>query len=141
MRGYVTAYDAETGKQVWRFYTVPGDPADGFENAAMEMAAKTWSGEWWRPAAAARFGTRSSTTPSSICIYIGTGNGSPWPHKLRSPGGGDNLFLASIVALDADTGEYVWHYQVVPARELGLHGDAADDPRGPDDRRARRARC
>jgi quinohemoprotein ethanol dehydrogenase len=105
----------ETGKQAWRFYTVPGNPADGFENKAMAMAAKTWTGEWWKlRRRRARCGTPWPTTRSSTGIYIGTSNGAPWNQKLRSPGGGDNLFLCSIVALDADTGEYVWHYQVSP---------------------------
>lgn len=114
-RGYVTAYDATTGKQAWRFWTVPGDPAKGFENKAMEMAAKTWNGQWWK------FGGGGGTVwnamtydPEFNRIYLGTGNGTPWNQKIRSPGGGDNLFLCSVVALDADTGEYVWHYQTNP---------------------------
>jgi quinohemoprotein ethanol dehydrogenase len=115
VRGYVTAYDAETGKQAWRFYSVPGNPADGFENPAMKMAAKTWKGEWWR------YGGGGGTVwhamaydPKYNRLYFGTGNGSPWNQKIRSPGGGDNLFLCSIVAVDADTGKYAWHYQVNP---------------------------
>ncbi len=115
VRGYVTAYDANTGKQLWRFYTVPGNPADGFEDEAMAMAAKTWTGQWWR------FGGAGGTVWNAMAydpkynrLYFGTGNGSPWNQKIRSPGGGDNLFLCSIVALDADTGKYAWHYQVNP---------------------------
>jgi quinohemoprotein ethanol dehydrogenase len=115
VRGYVTAYDIDSGKRAWRFYTVPGDPAKGFESKAMEMAAKTWTGEWWK------FGGAGGTVwhamaydPRFNRIYLGTGNGSPWNQKIRSPGGGDNLFLAAIVALDADTGDYVWHYQMNP---------------------------
>jgi quinohemoprotein ethanol dehydrogenase len=113
-RGYVTAYDAESGKQLWRFYTVPGDPARGFENPAMEMAAKTWNGEWWRFGGGGTVWNAMTYDPQFNRIYIGTGNGAPWNEKIRSPGGGDNLFICSIVALDADTGNYVWHYQVVP---------------------------
>ncbi len=116
VRGYLTAYDANTGKQIWRFYTVPGNPADGFEDEAMAMAAKTWNGEWWR------FGGAGGTVWNAMAydpkynrLYFGTGNGAPWNQKIRSPGGGDNLFLCSIVALDADTGKYAWHYQVNPA--------------------------
>ncbi|HEY0446390.1 MAG TPA: PQQ-dependent dehydrogenase, methanol/ethanol family [Allosphingosinicella sp.] len=115
VRGYVTAYDMNTGKRAWRFYVVPGDPAKGFENKAMEMAAKTWTGEWWKHGGAG--GTvwhAMAYDPRFNRIYLGTGNGAPWNQKIRSPGGGDNLFLASIVALDADTGEYAWHYQVNP---------------------------
>jgi len=113
-RGYVTAYDAETGAQSWRFYTVPGNPADGFENAAMEMAAKTWTGEWWNYGGGGNVWHGITYDPDYNAIYIGTGNGAPWNQKIRSPGGGDNLFLCSIVALDADTGEYRWHYQTTP---------------------------
>ena len=114
VRGYVTAYDAETGKQDWRFHIVPGNPADGFENKAMEMAAKTWTGEWWKYGGGGTAWNAMTYDPEFNRVYIGTGNGSPWNHKLRSPGGGDNLFLCSVVALDADTGEYVWHYQTTP---------------------------
>ncbi|HMM76950.1 MAG TPA: PQQ-dependent dehydrogenase, methanol/ethanol family [Gammaproteobacteria bacterium] len=113
-RGYVTAYDTETGKQAWRFYVVPGNPADGFENKAMEMAAKTWTGEWWKHGGGGNTWNGFTYDPEFNRIYIGTGNGSPWNRKLRSPEGGDNLFLCSIVALDADTGEYAWHYQTTP---------------------------
>ena len=114
-RGYVTAYDAKSGKQLWRFYTVPGDPAKGFENAAMAKAAKTWTGEWWKFGGGGNVWHAMAYDPKFNRIYLGTGNGSPWNPKVRSPGGGDNLFICSIVALDADTGKYVWHYQVNPA--------------------------
>jgi quinohemoprotein ethanol dehydrogenase len=115
VRGHVSAYDVNTGKQVWRFWTVPGNPADGFENKTMEMAAKTWAGEWWRQGGGGTAWDSIVYDAEFNRIYIGTGNGSPWPHKLRSDGKGDNLFLSSIVAVNADTGEYLWHYQVVPA--------------------------
>ena len=105
-RGYVTAYDTETGKQAWRFYVVPGNPADGFESKAMEMAAKTWTGEWWKHGGGGNTWNGFTYDPEFNTVYIGTGNGSPWNQKIRSPGGGDNLFLCSIVAVDADTGEY-----------------------------------
>jgi quinohemoprotein ethanol dehydrogenase len=104
VRGYVSAYDAATGEQLWRWHTVPGNPADGFENAAMERAAATWSGEWWRNGGGGTVWDSLSYDPELGLVYIGTGNGSPWARKWRSPGGGDNLFLASIVALKADTG-------------------------------------
>lgn len=113
-RGFVAAYNAETGEFAWRFYTVPGNPADGFENEAMRMAAETWTGEWWRLGGGGNVWHAMAYDPEFNRLYIGTGNGLPWNQKLRSPGGGDNLFLCSIVALDADTGEYVWHYQVNP---------------------------
>ena len=113
-RGYVTAYDAETGEQAWRFHIVPGNPADGFENDAMAMAADTWTGEWWEFGGGGNAWHGFTYDPEFDAVYIGTGNGSPWNRKIRSPGGGDNLFLCSVVALDADTGEYRWHYQTTP---------------------------
>lgn len=113
-RGYVTAYDTDTGKQVWRFYIVPGNPADGFENDAMAMAAKTWTGNWWERGGGGNAWHAFTYDEELDALYIGTGNGSPWNQKLRSPDGGDNLFLCSIVALDPDTGEYRWHYQTTP---------------------------
>jgi quinohemoprotein ethanol dehydrogenase len=114
VRGYVSAYDADTGRLIWRFYTVPGDPAKGFESKAMEMAAKTWHGEWWKSGGGGPAWDAFSYDPDLHLLYFGTGNGNAWSRDLRSPGGGDNLFLCSIVAVRADTGEYVWHYQEVP---------------------------
>ena len=119
VRGYVTAYDTATGRQLWRFWTVPGDPARGFENPAMELAAKTWGGRWWELGGGGTVWNAMTYDPEFDRLYIGTGNGGPWNPRLRSPGGGDNLFLCSVVALDADTGNYVWHYQTTP-------GDAWD---------------
>ncbi|MGB5244290.1 MAG: PQQ-dependent dehydrogenase, methanol/ethanol family [Lutimonas sp.] len=113
-RGYVTAYDANTGKEAWKFYIVPGNPADGFENDAMEMAAKTWTGEWWKHGGGGNAWHAFTYDEELDVLYIGTGNGSPWNRKIRSPEGGDNLFLCSIVALRPDTGEYLWHYQTTP---------------------------
>lgn len=114
VRGYVTAYDAMSGEELWRFYTVPGDPADGFENDAMEQAAETWTGEWWTMGGGGTCWDAMVYDPELDLLYIGVGNGSPWNREVRSPGGGDNLFLSSIVALNPDTGEYVWHYQTTP---------------------------
>jgi PQQ-dependent dehydrogenase (methanol/ethanol family) len=114
VRGYVSAYDAETGALDWRFYTVPGNPADGFENPVMEAAAETWNGEWWALGGGGTVWDAIVYDPEVDLVFIGTGNGSPWNAEVRSPGGGDNLFLSSIVALDPDTGEYVWHYQTTP---------------------------
>ena len=115
VRGYVTAYDAATGEQAWRWWTVPGDPADGFENEAMAMAAETWTGEWWKFGGGGTVWNGITYDPEFDVVYLGTGNGAPWNPKIRSPEGGDNLFLCAIVALDADTGEYRWHYQTTPA--------------------------
>jgi PQQ-dependent dehydrogenase (methanol/ethanol family) len=113
-RGYVSAYDAETGELAWRTHTVPGNPADGFESAAMERAAKTWSGEWWRYGGGGTVWDGMAYDPELRLVYVGTGNGSPHPAWLRSPGGGDNLYLSSILALAVDTGEIVWHFQTTP---------------------------
>lgn len=114
VRGYVSAYDAKTGKQSWRFYTVPGNPADGFENEAMEMAAATWTGEWWKVGGGGTVWDSMAYDAQLDLLYIGVGNGSPWNRQIRSPGGGDNLFVSSIVALKPETGDYVWHYQTTP---------------------------
>ncbi len=114
VRGYVTAYDADDGSLVWRTYTVPGNPADGFESEALRMAAATWSGEWWTAGGGGTAWDAMAYDPELELLYIGTGNGSPWSRHLRSPGGGDNLFLSSILALDATTGDYRWHFQTTP---------------------------
>ncbi len=117
VRGYVSAYDAESGKLAWRFYTVPGDPSKRFESPILAQAAKTWSGEWWKNGGGGTVWDAIVYDPELDLVYIGTGNGGPWNGKYRSPKGGDNLLTCSIVALRPDTGEYVWHYQE----------DAADD--------------
>lgn len=115
VRGYVSAYEIDSGEMAWRFYTVPGNPADGFESPVMEMAAKTWTGEWWKWGGGGTAWDSMAYDPELDLFYVGVGNGSPWNQALRSPDGGDNLFLSSIVALRPDTGEYVWHYQTTPA--------------------------
>ena len=116
VRGYVTAYDADSGRQKWRWFTVPGDPGQPFENEAMARAALTWdpSGKYWEAGGGGTAWDTMAFDPELDLMYIGTGNGSPWSHKRRSPGGGDNLYLSSLVALRPDTGEYVWHYQETP---------------------------
>ena len=114
VRGFVAGYDVISGEQAWKFYTVPGNPADGFENDTMKMAAQTWNGEWWKLGGGGTVWDSMAYDPELDLLYIGVGNGSPWNQQVRSPGGGDNLFLSSIVALRPDTGEYVWHYQTTP---------------------------
>ncbi len=113
-RGFVAAFDVNSGEELWRFYTVPGNPADGFESAAMEKAAATWTGKWWEYGGGGTVWDSMVYDPELDQLYIGVGNGSPWNQKVRSPGGGDNLYLSSIVALNPDTGEYLWHYQETP---------------------------
>jgi quinohemoprotein ethanol dehydrogenase len=119
-RGYMNAFDAHTGKQVWKFYIVPGDPAkpDGVaSDSIMPMAAKTWSGEWWKTGGGGNNWDGIVYDPKLDIVYFGTGNGSPHPQAFRSPDGGDDLFLGSIVAVNAKTGKYVWHYQEVPGEQ------------------------
>jgi quinohemoprotein ethanol dehydrogenase len=119
VRGYITAYDAASGKKVWRFYTVPNaeGKADGevSDKVLADKANGTWFGQGWKDAKGG--GTvwdSMAYDPKLDILYVGVGNGSPWNHKVRSDGKGDNLFLSSILALKPDTGEYVWHFQTTP---------------------------
>ncbi|MBB3047863.1 PQQ-dependent dehydrogenase (methanol/ethanol family) [Litorivivens lipolytica] len=114
VRGYISAFDADTGKQVWRFYTVPGNPHEGHESEIMAEAAKTWTGRWWQYGGGGTVWDSMAYDPELDLLYFGVGNGSPWNQAIRSPEGGDNLFLSSIVAVKPDSGEYVWHYQTTP---------------------------
>jgi len=115
-RGYITAYDAQTGKKVWRFYTIPGEPgkADGAaSDAVLESKARpTWSGEFWKLGGGGTTWDGMAYDPKLDLLYFGTDNGEPWNHAVR--GGGDNLFTASIIAVRPDTGAYVWHFQNTP---------------------------
>ncbi|HLZ99456.1 MAG TPA: PQQ-dependent dehydrogenase, methanol/ethanol family [Steroidobacteraceae bacterium] len=122
LRGYVTAYDAKDGRQIWRFYVVPGKPGtkDGAaSDEIMDEAAKTWTGEWWKFGGGGNVWNSMTFDPEFNRLYLGTGNAEPSNWKIRSPQGGDNLYTASVVAVDADTGRYAWHYQTTP-------GDAWD---------------
>jgi quinohemoprotein ethanol dehydrogenase len=116
-RGFVSAFDAETGKLDWRFYTVPGDPSKPFENKAMEVASKTWTGEWWKLGGGGTVWDGISYDPELDLLYIGTSQGGPWVGKYRSPQGGANLYVCSVVALKPETGAYVWHFQTTPGDE------------------------
>lgn len=115
-RGFVTAYDSATGQQVWRFYTTPGSPEQNTGDPAMEMAAKTWGPEFWKTTGGGGTVWNGMTYDAELDrIYIGVGNAGPYDPEKRDPGStGDNLFTASIVALDAKTGKYLWHYQQNP---------------------------
>jgi quinohemoprotein ethanol dehydrogenase len=117
-RGFLAAYDVKTGKSVWKFYTVPGDPSKGPDGEAsddvMPMAAKTWNGKWWEKGGGGSTWDGIVYDAQSDLVIFGTGNGIPWPAQLRSPGGGDNLFISSIVAVHAKTGKYKWHDQATP---------------------------
>ncbi|HMA10254.1 MAG TPA: PQQ-binding-like beta-propeller repeat protein, partial [Steroidobacteraceae bacterium] len=110
VRGFVSAWDADTGRFLWKFYLVPGDPSKGPDGAAsdsvMPMATRTWTGEWWKWGGGGTAWDSINYDPELGLIYVGTGNGGPDAQLHRSPGRGDNLFLCSIVALDAKTGAY-----------------------------------
>ena len=114
-RGYVSAYDLDTGKLAWRFYTVPGDPSRPYENPELEMAAKTWDrkSEWSMGGGGTVWGAMAYD-PALNLLYFGTGNGTYYDQSRRSPAGGDNLFIASLLALNPDTGRLVWYYQEAP---------------------------
>ncbi|MFT4565934.1 MAG: quinohemoprotein ethanol dehydrogenase [Saprospiraceae bacterium] len=113
-RGFVTAYDAGTGEKQWRFYSVPGNPANEDENAIHSKARDTWTGEYWKMGGGGTVWDAIVYDPELDQLYLGVGNGSPWDLDIRSPQGGDNWFLSSIVALDPDDGTYKWHYQTTP---------------------------
>jgi PQQ-dependent dehydrogenase (methanol/ethanol family) len=135
VRGYISAYDAATGKLAWRFYTVPGDPAKPFENPALEKAAMPWICQWWKNGGGGTVWDSMSYDPQLDLLYFGTGNAGPWARKVRngktavnakahakSPNT-DNLFASSIIAVRPDTGEYVWHYQENPGDEWDYDSD------------------
>lgn len=120
VRGYVSAYDRRTGQLKWRFYTVPnpqGQPDGAISDEPLfKLANNTWNdGEWRKTGGGGTVWDAIVYDPELNQVLIGVGNGTPWSHQLRSGGKGDNLFLSSIVALDADTGRYRWHYQETPA--------------------------
>ena len=120
-RGYVSAFDVNTGKQLWKFYTTPGDPSKGFENKAMEAAAKTWAGDWWKMGGGGSMWDGMAYDPDENLIYVGTGNGTVWASDVRNGGRQDklmdNLYIASILAINADTGQLKWHFQCTPGDE------------------------
>ncbi|MGV3593413.1 MAG: PQQ-dependent dehydrogenase, methanol/ethanol family [Gammaproteobacteria bacterium] len=116
-RGWIAAFDAETGEEAWRFWTVPDDPAKGYEGQPhLAEAAKTWPAdiEYWKYGGGGTVWDAGVYDPQTDLLYFGTGNGTPWNREMRDPDDGDNLFVASIIAVDPDTGEYVWHYQETP---------------------------
>lgn len=113
-RGYVSAYDLDTGALAWRFFTVPGDPSKPQESPALEKALPTWKGNWWERGGGGNVWDAITYDPETDLVYFGTSNGAPTSLAKRSPGGGDNLYVASLVALHASTGDYAWHYQQTP---------------------------
>jgi quinohemoprotein ethanol dehydrogenase len=113
-RGFVTAFDANTGKLAWRFFTAPGSPDQNKGNPVLEAAAKTWRGTYWKTGTGGTVWNGMTFDPELNRVYIGVGNAGPYDPERRSPGGGDNLYTSSIVALDASNGKYIWHYQENP---------------------------
>jgi quinohemoprotein ethanol dehydrogenase len=113
-RGFFAAYDALTGRQAWKFYTVPGDPSKPYENPALKKAAETWSGDFWKLGGGGSVWDGMAYDPEADLLYVGTGNGGPWPEELRKSKGKDNLYLCSILAVKPDTGELKWYFQMVP---------------------------
>ena len=116
-RGYISAYDAATGKLKWRFYTVPAAPGDPTNTPELKRALTTWHGDFWKYGGGATVWDTILFDPRTNLVYFGTGNGLSWSQDIRSPGGGDNLFVSSVIAVNADTGKYVWHFQEVPGDE------------------------
>ncbi|MFT7220086.1 MAG: quinohemoprotein ethanol dehydrogenase [Candidatus Azotimanducaceae bacterium] len=115
VRGYLSGYDVQSGELAWRFFTVPGNPSEPYESDALKMAAETWTGDlYWQVGGGGTVWDSMAYDPELNLLYFGVGNGSPWNRHIRSPGGGDNLFLSSIVAINPDNGEYAWHYQTTP---------------------------
>ena len=112
VRGYVSAFDAETGKLAWRSYTVPGDPSKGFESKAMEAAAKTWNGDWWTVGGGGTPWEGVAYDPALDLLYFGTANPTAWYRSIR--GKGDSLYTASIIAVHASNGEMAWYFQTTP---------------------------
>jgi quinohemoprotein ethanol dehydrogenase len=119
-RGYFSAFDVNTGKELWRFYTVPGDPSKKFENPALEKAARTWTGDWWKFGGGGSVWDGMAYDSEANLLYVGTGNGTPWAYEVRQGKGPDhldNLFICSVLALNPDNGELKWYYQFTPSDE------------------------
>ena len=113
-RGYFDAYDASNGQRAWRFYTVPGDPSQPYENEAMRAAAKTWGGDFYTKGGGGAVWDGFAYDPETNLVYVGTGNAEPWVQKFRGAQNLDNLYTCSILAVDLTTGQLKWYFQTVP---------------------------
>ena len=128
VRGSVAAFDAETGKELWRFWTVPGDPSKPYESKALEMAAKTWSGDRGWLIGGGDVWDAITFDPVTNLVMFGTAGSNPsvlHGDFADLKVSGDRLFSGCIVAVDADTGEYAWHYQT-STRTENMHIVVAD---------------
>jgi quinohemoprotein ethanol dehydrogenase len=114
IRGFFDAYDAATGRRAWRFYTVPGNPANPYESDAMRNAAKTWGGDFYKMGGGGSVWDGMAYDPEADLVYVGTGNAEPWVQKFRGAKDVDNLYTCSILAVQVSTGQLKWHYQAVP---------------------------
>jgi quinohemoprotein ethanol dehydrogenase len=114
VRGFFAAFDARTGQFAWKDYTVPGDPSKPFENEAMRKASATWDPDAWKMGGGATVWDGMAYDPDLNLFYVGTGNAGPWPDQLRKSNGRDNLYAASILAVNPDDGAMKWYFQVVP---------------------------
>ena len=119
-RGLFAAYDANTGKELWKFYTVPGDPSKPFEQPIQAEWAKTWDKDkkWWVAGGGGAVWGSIAYDPDEDLVYVGTGQPGPWPSYVR--GAGDNLCTNCIIAVKGATGKYAWHYQTVPGDDWDL---------------------
>jgi len=113
-RGFFAAFDAATGHQAWKFYTVPGNPELPPENDAMKAALKTWGGDFWTKGGGGAVWDGFAYDPDANLVYVGTGNAEPWVQKFRGAQGVDNLYTCSILAVDLTSGQLKWHFQTTP---------------------------
>ena len=113
-RGFFAAFDAMTGRQAWKFYTVPGNPELPPENEAMKVALKTWGGDFWTKGGGGAVWDGFAYDPEATLVYVGTGNAEPWVQKFRGAQGVDNLYTCSILAVDLNSGQLKWHFQTTP---------------------------
>jgi quinohemoprotein ethanol dehydrogenase len=113
-RGFFAAFDAATGRQAWKFYTVPGNPELTPENEAMKAALKTWGGDFWTKGGGGAVWDGFAYDADANLVYVGTGNAEPWVQKFRGKQDVDNLYTCSILAVDLNTGLLKWHFQTTP---------------------------
>ncbi len=112
VRGALIAYDAQTGKEAWRFWTVPGDPSKPFETKELEMAAKTWSGkDAWKIGGGDVWNAITYDESTKLVIFGTAGAGVDYGELSSIKVSGDKLFSGCIIAVNADTGQYAWHFQ------------------------------